>query len=62
MMWHDLLSAFGLMLVMEGVVPFLSPQALRTALVRLASLSDRELRVGAALSMALGVAVLYWIR
>lgn len=61
-MWHDLLSAFGLMLVMEGVVPFLSPHTLRTALERLAALSDRELRIGAALSMGVGVVTLYWIR
>jgi hypothetical protein len=27
-MWDDLLAAFGLMLVLEGILPFLSPRAL----------------------------------
>ncbi len=28
-MWDDLLAALGLMLVLEGILPFLNPGALR---------------------------------
>jgi uncharacterized protein YjeT (DUF2065 family) len=40
-MWDDLLAAFGLMLVLEGILPFLSPRASRQSLLRMAQLEDR---------------------
>ena len=61
-MWDELLAAFGLMLVLEGVLPFLSPGALRQTLLRMAQLEDRVLRFAGLASMALGLLVLYWFR
>lgn len=61
-MWHDLMVAFALMMVVEGVGPFLSPHAVREALLGMARLNDRALRVCGLLCMIVGVVTLYWIR
>ncbi len=57
-MWHDLLSALGLLLVIEGIWPFLSPNRLREALLEVAGADNRTLRVAGLVSMILGVGLL----
>jgi uncharacterized protein YjeT (DUF2065 family) len=61
-MWDELLAAFGLMLVLEGILPFLSPGALRQTLLRMVQLEDRVLRLVGLASMVLGLLVLYFFR
>lgn len=61
-MWNELLAAFGLMLVLEGVLPFLSPDSFRQTLQRMAQLDNRVLRWAGLASMGLGLAVLYFFR
>ncbi|MFO7640896.1 MAG: DUF2065 domain-containing protein [Candidatus Competibacteraceae bacterium] len=61
-MWSDLLAAFGLMLVLEGILPFLNPRVLRQTLLQIAQLEDRVLRFVGLISMALGLLVLYFLR
>lgn len=61
-MWDELLAAFGLMLVLEGIFPFLSPNGLRRSLLRMAELEDRALRFAGLASMLLGLLVLYFFR
>ena len=61
-MWDELLAAFGLMLVLEGIMPFLNPRALRQTLLRMAQLEDRVLRFAGLASMGLGLLVLYFFR
>lgn len=56
------LSAVGLMLVMEGIMPFLSPRSFRRTLAAVVQADDRILRVGGLLSMLAGVALLYFVR
>lgn len=41
----DFWAALALMLVLEGLLPFLSPRAYRQAVAQLASLPDRSLRL-----------------
>jgi uncharacterized protein YjeT (DUF2065 family) len=60
--WSDLLAAFALYLVLEGIMPFLNPAALRNALTKLASLSDTQLRVAGLVSMLAGVFLLFVVR
>jgi hypothetical protein len=60
--WSDLLAAFALYLVLEGIMPFLNPAALRNAMARFASLTDIQLRVAGLVSMLAGVALLFVIR
>jgi len=58
-MWHDLLVAFALLLVLEGVWPFLSPDSLRQALRLMIEQDNRSLRVTGLVSMVVGVVLLY---
>jgi len=57
-LWHDLVRAFGLVLVLEGLWPFLSPQRWRNAILRVSSLDDRMLRGFGLAMMICGVIVL----
>ena len=60
-MWHDLWSAFALLLVIEGVWPFLSPGGMRRALLFAAAQDDRSLRTAGLVSMLAGLALLYLV-
>lgn len=60
--WSDLLAALGLLLVLEGVLPFLNPEGTRRLFARLALVTSRELRVAGFISLALGLVVLYFVR
>jgi len=61
-MWTDLLAAIALLLIMEGILPFLNPQALRNTLQHMIKLDDRSLRLIGLGSMLAGLALLYWVR
>ena len=60
--WPDLVAALGLLLVIEGIFPFLSPQAMRRTLERVAGMQDRALRAAGAASMLAGVVILWLAR
>jgi uncharacterized protein YjeT (DUF2065 family) len=60
--WSDLLAAFALMLVLEGLLPFLNPAGWRRLFMQLAGNSDRDLRAGGLVCMALGLLVLFLAR
>ena len=62
MSWSDLLAALALYLVLEGVLPFLNPQAMKRVLTTMATFSDRQLRLWGLASMAAGVLLLYFVR
>jgi uncharacterized protein YjeT (DUF2065 family) len=62
MSWSDLLAALALYLVLEGILPFLNPQAMKRVLTTMATFSDRQLRVWGLASMLAGALLLYWIR
>jgi uncharacterized protein YjeT (DUF2065 family) len=58
---HDLLVAIALILVIEGVWPFLSPESFRRALSQIATEGDRPLRTAGLVSMLGGVVLLYLV-
>jgi uncharacterized protein YjeT (DUF2065 family) len=60
--WPDLAAAIGLLLVIEGIMPFLSPRAIRRALERMLAMDDGSFRVAGAASMAAGILVLWLVR
>jgi len=60
--WTDLLAAIALLLVIEGMVPFLNPQSLRKMLETVSQLDDRTLRIVGLVSMILGVVLLTIVR
>ncbi len=62
MNWSDLLAALALYLVLEGVLPFLNPQAMRRIMLSLANIADAHLRLWGLVSMSLGLILLYFVR
>ncbi len=61
-MWDDLVRAVALVLVIEGMLPFLSPDGWRQAMIQAGRLSDMALRSVGFISMLIGVLVLYLTR
>ena len=61
-MWEDLARAFCLMLVIEGILPFLYPQRWRQAVATLARVDDRRLRTMGLVSMLIGAGLLLLLR
>lgn len=61
-MWQDLLAALSLVLVIEGMLPFIKPTIWRRTIGRIAEQPDRALRWMGLTSMLMGVALLYLIR
>ena len=57
-LWQVFARAFGLVMVIEGLWPFLSPARWRAAMLRVASLDDRMLRSFGLASMIGGLIVL----
>jgi uncharacterized protein YjeT (DUF2065 family) len=58
-MWQTLLSALALMLVFEGLLPFLSPRRWREVFEQATKLSDGQLRFLGLSSMLVGVLLLF---
>ena len=56
--WSLLFGAFALMLVVEGLLPFISPPRWRAAFERATKMSDGQIRFIALCSMLAGLAML----
>lgn len=61
-MWHDFLAAIALVLVIEGIIPFINPGAMRRAIIKMVEMNDQSLRFAGLTSMVIGVILLYLIR
>jgi uncharacterized protein len=61
-MGNTLLSALALMLVIEGVLPFLVPAIWRDTFRRLTEMSDGQIRFIGLTSMLAGLLMLYGVR
>ena len=59
---QDILVALALMLVIEGIWPFVSPESFRRALAMIALQATRPVRLAGLMSMLLGVGLLYLVR
>lgn len=62
MLWNDLLAALALMLVIEGVLPFLNPTGMKRRMAQIAKLEERLLRTVGLSAMLIGLALLYFVR
>jgi len=58
-MWQNLFDAVALLLVIEGILPFINPELLRRTMLQMAQMNDRSLRIAGLTSMLLGLALLY---
>jgi len=57
-MWETFLIAIALMLILEGMLPFLSPQTWREAFKKLTEINDNQIRFIGLTSMLVGLALL----
>lgn len=55
-----LLLAFGLMLIIEGLLPFIAPKAWRDTFKRLIELTDGQLRFMGLMSLVGGLLFIYF--
>jgi len=58
-MWDWVMGALALMLVFEGVLPFISPTAWRQVFERALKLTDGQIRFIGLTSMLVGLLMLY---
>lgn len=61
-MWHSLATALCLVLVIEGVMPFLAPARWKRMLAGVTQIGDTPLRLAGLASMLAGTLFLYLIR
>jgi uncharacterized protein YjeT (DUF2065 family) len=56
------LAALGLMLVLEGMMPFLFPKVWRETLSKLAQFQDGQMRFIGLTLMLSGLLLIYWVK
>lgn len=61
-MLTTLLLALGLMLVVEGLLPFLAPRVWRDAFRRITELADGQLRFMGLTSMLVGLVIIILVK
>lgn len=61
-MWEDFFAALALALVIEGMMPFLSPGGWKQMIQSISQMEDASLRVMGLLVMVVGVVLLYLVR
>ena len=62
MVWTEILTAFSLFLIIEGMVPFIGPNRYRRIVAQIAQLSDNHIRTVGLISMLAGVGLLFLVR
>ncbi|MBV1881993.1 MAG: DUF2065 domain-containing protein [Pseudomonadales bacterium] len=60
--WQDFFAAMALVMVLEGMLPFLSPKSLRRTYLMVTQMDDMTIRVSGLVSMVVGVILLFLIR
>jgi len=61
-MWQDLWSALALVLVIEGIMPFVAPDKYKDALASIQGMKPNQLRMIGGASMVAGLLLLTLIR
>jgi len=59
---NELLSALALVMVIEGILPFLSPRSMRQYMLQMSQLDDKTLRITGLVAMIAGLVLLYVVR
>jgi len=60
--WNDLFAALALMLIFEGILPFLNPDRYRKMLEMMEQISNNQLRTMGLVVMVIGAVLLTFIR
>lgn len=62
MNWNDLLAALALVLVIEGLLPFINPRSYKNTMMQMSSFPEKTIRMIGFGSMIAGVIFLYLVR
>jgi uncharacterized protein YjeT (DUF2065 family) len=60
--WQDIAAAIALMLVFEGLMPFIAPARWRQTISLIATLNNRSIRLMGLASMLMGLVLLTLVR
>jgi uncharacterized protein len=60
--WNDLFAAIALMLIFEGILPFLNPDRYRKMLEMMEQISNSQLRTMGLIVMGIGAVLLTFVR
>ena len=60
-MTQDLLTAFALLLIIEGLLPMIAPQAWQKAMQELSRHNPKAIRIGGIISMLAGAVLLQFL-
>ncbi len=61
-MWHEILIAGALMLVLEGILPILSPKLFKQMMLSAAQMNEQQLRWTGLISMIIGAVTIYILK
>jgi uncharacterized protein YjeT (DUF2065 family) len=61
-MWTDLLTALALVLIIEGIMPFVNPEGSRKMFLMASQMNNSNLRTIGFVSMLVGLVFLYLVR
>jgi len=59
--WHSLLAALALVLILEGLLPLISPTKWREMFAQLLQLQDGQIRFFGLGTVLLGLFLLFWL-
>ncbi len=60
--WSNFLSAIALLLIFEGLFPFLSPDGWKKMVVQMATMNPQSLRIAGLVMISAGAILLYLVR
>lgn len=61
MLLRDLVTAFALLLIIEGLLPFFAPQFWQKTMQDLSRISPKAIRIGGIISMLAGAVLLQFL-
>ena len=62
MYWTEILTACALLLVLEGILPFVGPSRYKQLVAQIVLLSDNQLRIAGLVAMIAGLVLLFLVR
>ena len=62
MYWTEILTACALLLVLEGILPFVGPGRYKQLVAQIVRLSDNQLRAAGLTAMIAGLVLLFFVR
>ena len=62
MNWNDLFAALALVLVIEGLMPFINPRGYKNTMMQMAAFPEKSIRMIGFGSMLAGVIFLFLVR